>query len=256
MPRKNILSVLLAIVIFTASADTFYSTIYSSMIVKGYKAKVEFNGQKCSFRQDLFRFIASKPSQYNLTDSCFFLTFELSPLACNKGEKTAMSVFVALDSLPKTGISYPLVSIPESPDPDNNPIVRWTSDIGDIAAIQMSHMPVCNKANSLKGKIPESHQDERIILNSTEISDGYIRFDQIEPYSKGSPDYYIKLHMAFNGLLTGGDDNEIEMPVTVRKAEVTLYLVQKAYIEPLMFPIDYGWGYTYLPKDSFDPSAK
>lgn len=38
-----------------------------------------------------------------------------------------------------------------------------------------------------------------------------------------------------------------------KNAEATLYLVQHADIEPLMFPIDYGWGYAYLPKESFDP---
>lgn len=38
-----------------------------------------------------------------------------------------------------------------------------------------------------------------------------------------------------------------------KKAEATLYLVQHADIEPLMFPIDYGWGYAYLPEESFDP---
>lgn len=235
------------------SADTFYSAIYSNFIVKGYKARLEFNGQKCSFRQDLFRFIAAKPSQYNLTDSCFFLTFELSPMACVKGEKTALSVFVALDSLPETGVAYPLVSIPENPESDSNPIIRWTRATGGIAAIQMAHMPVCRKIKVLKGLIPESHQNDRIILNSSEITDGCIWFDEISPYSKGSSDYYIRLHMSFNGLLKGGENNEIELPVSVRKAEATLYLVQHADIEPLMFPIDYGWGYAYLPEESFDP---
>lgn len=174
-------------------------------------------------------------------------------MACQKGEKTAISVFVVFDSIPETGVDYPLVSLPENPESDGDPIVRWTRHTGNIAAIQMVHMPICKNAKQVKGMIDPSHSEGRIILTSTEITDGNIRFEEIGPYSKDSSDYRIKLKLSCNGRMTGGDNNEIEMPLSLTSGDITLHLVQHTELEPHLFPIDYGWGYNYLPKNSFDP---
>ncbi len=240
---------------FTIHAETEADLIsrlqIRDRIVRDYMAKIKINGKKYEYKKDIFRGLKPKSSQFAQSDSCFYLTFELSPLSQKKGEKTAISVFMIFDSKPEIGTSYPIVTIPENTNGNENErIINWNRDMGNIVALQIAHMPLC-KNYFAKDSVPTGHENDRIILNSFKISNGSMIIEKIEPYSEKSNDIAIKLSFDFDAVVKGDNDESHATRLSVRDAKVALYLVEHTELEPTLFPIDYGWGYEYIPANSF-----
>ncbi|MDE6371663.1 MAG: hypothetical protein K2K92_09270, partial [Duncaniella sp.] len=69
-------------------------------LVNSYAADLKINGARCKYLKQELRESTPKTSQYNYTDSCFYLTFLLGHEFQTKGDMAEISAFLVPDSLP------------------------------------------------------------------------------------------------------------------------------------------------------------
>lgn len=90
--------------------------------------------KKSVYRKEEPPYHTPKTTQYNISDSCFYLTLELSPKFQKSGEKADLSLFLFCDSLPSIGDKFPIIPVTFD---DDNPIKQWTKETGNAAILQI-----------------------------------------------------------------------------------------------------------------------
>lgn len=226
---------------FTLSGGYDPATIRMAL-KPGYRAELDINGHPCVYRKDELPALLPKTAQYALTDSCFYLTFDLSPEFQEKGEKAWISGFLIADSIPEPGRRYPLRQITYA---EGDPIIGWQTAMGEIATLQIAYMPECRKffpADSL----PAGLEKQRIILNSVDITGGYIEITEFKA-AKRRGLASLKMRMAFSATLAGGRDRQYSLDIVVSDGQATFHQVQKTDLQPMLFEIDYGWQDSFCP---------
>lgn len=236
------------------SEDTVRLTLRGPSVVEvgkrlkpSYRAEMEIDGEKCRYSKDELTAYTPKTSQYMLSDSCFYLTFDLAPKFQTKGEKTWISMFMILDSIPEIGKKYPVSTVRYD---ENIPIKEWKKSDGSVVTLQMVYLPLCGKMRRPDMLVPEL-QNKRVILNSVDISNGYVEVLEFQAARRLTPGR-IKLRTEFDVTLSGLETDDVVSTLSVRKGVITLSQVQEADIKPMLFEIDYGWQDRYLPADSYD----
>lgn len=215
-------------------------------VVLSYRAKMQVYGQKIGYEHYTVHNEKKQPLEFAETDSCFYLTFEISELSqSDKGVPTTLNFFLITPRRPQKGDSYTLTSIPESDD-ENNPIVAWDRSVGTMAAVQVFALPRCREVFAADS-VPAGHGRDRIILTDRSIDAGTLTIEEIEPRSKGSEDLYIKLRFDLRATMAGGEDDLHTFPIDIRGGEAELFYVKREEMMPLIFPIDYKWADIYVP---------
>lgn len=217
-----------------------------SQLKPAYRAELSINGKKCKYSKDELPYSRPKTSQYMLSDSCFYLTFDLSPHYQTAGVKTWISGFIVTSGMPEKGRKYPLTSLEYDED---EPILPWKRSMGDVATLQVVYMPAC-KDYFHDGSLPEDLRRKCIVLSSVAISDGYVEVMEFKEPKGGRP-ASMKLRLEFNASLAGGENGEHSSDIKVGKSEISLVQVEKTDLEPMFFEMDYGWQYRYLPEETF-----
>ena len=207
-----------------------------------YRAEMKIEGEKCVYKKDEIPEFRPKTSQYMLSDSCFYLTFELSPDFQTKGEKTWISMLMVLDSLPEIGRHYPITGFELEED---NPIKEWSGGMGDVVTVQLAYMPLCSKIFANDAMTP-AMKGKCMILNSTDVSDGYVEVVEFTPSLKSKPGR-IKLKFQLEAEISGTNADRYSRRIKVSDGVITLNQVEATNLRPLLFEIDYGWGDSYVP---------
>lgn len=229
-------------------ADTIYVTLKGpgenrtewSNLVKSYSATMNINGIKCSYLKNELKTFTPRTSQYNFSDSCFYLTFELGSQFQTHGLMSSLSIFLITDSIPVVGQRYTIGSITVS---DDNPIEDWTSVTGERAAVQVTCYPLCKDVLQEPFLTPEN-EDKRIILSSADLS-GEIEIKKIEKIKK-SDMYRMHLRLNADGVIRPKFLEGFEYPVRIKDADIRLGLVERADLRPCLFTIDYSWPDNYI----------
>lgn len=208
-----------------------------------YSANLSVNEEKTAYRKDEIPTHVPKTTQYNLTDSCFYLTFGLSPKFQTQGKKMDISIFLFCDTIPCAGERIPI--IPTSFDEDN-PIKEWSRDIGRVAIMQIGYFP---KATDILPQyyLTESTRDKRIILSTTETS-GEIEILSVKR-AKHPDQLEMKLRLNADASLNHRD---IDIPLHIKNGRIDLYQIENADIVPCFFEIDHIWPDPFIPANSFD----
>lgn len=219
-------------------------------VVLSYRAKMNVFGEKVAYEHYTVHRETPQPVEYAETDSCFYLTFEISELSqSDRGVPTTLNFFIVTPTRPRSGDTFPLVGIPESDD-ESNPIVQWTRAVGPIAAVQVFALPRYRDIFA-EDSVPEGHLRDRITLTDRSIDSGTITIEEIEPRSKGSDDLYVRLRFDdLRATLEGGEENRYSFPVSITAGVAELHYVKHEQMMPLLFPIDYKWADTYTPDRS------
>lgn len=212
-----------------------------SRLKPAYRAEMKIEGEKCVYKKDELPEFRPKTSQYMLSDSCFYLTFELSPEFQTKGEKTWISMLMVLDSLPKVGRRYPLCRFEYDEDA---PIKEWNRGAGYIATVQVAYLPPCHKVFPKDALIP-AMKGKRVIMNSTAVNPGYVEVMGFHP-SSGSKPGMMKLKTEFEVEVSVGGADGCSRRIVISDAVVTLNQVEATHLRPMLFEIDYGWGDSYI----------
>lgn len=214
-------------------------------VVRSYTAKMKINGDAVSYEHFTVHREKPQPLEYAESDSCFYLTFEISDLSQTSGVPCTANFFLILPERPAGGDSFSLRAIPESED-ESNPIVGWDRSLGPLAAVQICTVPRCREVFH-PDSVPEGRSRDRIILSDISIDSGELRIEEIEPRSKGDEDLYIKLTFSINATMAGGEDKRYRFPLAIADGKAELFYVKKEEMMPLLFPIDYNWGHIYIP---------
>lgn len=217
-----------------------------SQLKPAYRAELTVNGKKCKYSKDELPYSRPKTSQYMLSDSCFYLTFDLSPQFQTVGVKTWISGFIVTEGLPEKGRKYPLTTLEYDED---EPILPWKRSMGDVATLQVVYMPAC-KDYFPDDSLQEDLRRKCIVLSSVAIIDGYVEIVEFKEAKGGRP-ASMKLRLEFNASLTGGEKGEHSSAIKVEKSEISLAQIEKTALEPMFFEMDYGWQHRYLPEDTF-----
>lgn len=214
----------------------------NSRLKPAYRAEFRINGEKCRYSKDELPDFEPKSSQYMISDSCFYLTFDLDPKFQTHGEKTWMSVFMILEGRPERGRRYPISLVRYD---EGNPIQEWNRSCGDIAAVQLVYMPPCRKVMD-ENILPTQKKGQRVILNSVEIKEGFIEVEEFSE-SRKSASAMMKMKAEFELVVRGGEADGLSQELSIKSGSIMLSQIQKTDLMPLIFEIDYGWQYRYLP---------
>lgn len=215
---------------------------YSAM-VNSYTADINLNGNRCKYLRQELPEASPKTSQYNYTDSCFYLTFELSPKFQTRGSKVALSAFLISDSIPVVGKRYPVRPLLLDP---SDPITEWSRSSGETAVVQLTCFPLCKDV--VPGRLLEpADEDKRVILSTTQV-DGYMEVTRVKRLKK-SDMYSIDLRLEAAGIIRPDFFEGFEYPVEIKDGGIRLYLVEKSDLKPCLFAIDYAWPDNFIPVD-------
>lgn len=207
-----------------------------------YSANLSVNGKKHIFKRIEIPSHTPKLTQYNLTDSCFYLTFSLSAQTQTKGEKMEVSVFLFSDSVPYQGQRFKIVTPSFHED---NPIMEWTKDTGCVAVMQVGYFP---KASDI---FPDSNSinDKRIALSTVNFT-GEMEVLSIKP-AKYQNQLEIELSITAKATLDSEHYENLNIPLNLN-GKINLFQIERADIVPCSFKIDYEWPEYLIPIDAFD----
>ncbi len=201
-----------------------------------YSADLSVNGRKHVFKRIELPSHSPKSTQYNLTDSCFYLTFSLSPQNQTKGEKMEVSIFIFSDSIPHQGQRFKIITPGFNED---NPIMEWTRDIGFIAVMQVGFFP---KASDIY-PASDSINDRRIALSTINFT-GEMEVLSIKP-GKYQDQLEIELGLTATAILDSEQYDTLSIPLNIN-GKISLFQTEHADIVPCFFIIDYGWPDLFL----------
>lgn len=210
------------------------------MLKPSYTCELSINESRCRYEKREIRSQKPKTAQYTISDSCFYLTFDISPEFQTKGIKTWMSFFIVTNAIPKPGTKFPIKTIIYNVD---NPIKVWNTSDGDLAVVQIVHMPPCD--DFFNDSIAERHKNQRIILSSDQIINGQIEISEFNPGKSELASAKIKVELSAS--VSGGNNKEYSSTIYINNCTIDLYQIQKSNLPPMLFEIDYGWKDSYLP---------
>lgn len=212
---------------------------------RSYSADLIINGEKTLFRKKEIPSFTPKSSQYNLTDSCFYLSFDLSPRFQTKGVKMHISVFLFSDSVPSKGQRYQ-ISAPSFDE--NNPIIGWTKEMGNMAVIQVGYFDEAEKIFD-KSIVSDSIWDKRLVLSTMEFS-GSVEVISVRR-SKSHNQLGMEMKIIAEATLSSNYFDNIRVPLDI-DGRVRLYQIEKADILPCYFEMEFCWPDYLIPVDAFD----
>lgn len=212
-------------------------------MVNSYAADFNLNGVRCKYLKQELPEATPKTSQYSYTDSCFYLTFELSPKFQTTGLPTGVSAFLVTDSLPVVGKRYPVTPLTLDP---TDPIVVWSRASGEMAAVQITCFPLSSDALP-SGHIPPADTDKRVILSTTDVT-GSMEVTAVRRL-KNRDMYRIDLRLDASATIRPDFLDGFEYPVEIKDAAIKLYLVEKTDLKPCFFAIDYAWPDNFIPQN-------
>lgn len=209
---------------------------------RSYSANLSVNGKKHVFKSIEVPSFTPKPTQYNLTDSCFYLTFSLSPRNQIKGGKMDVSIFLFCDSIPHKGQKFKFIAPNFNED---NPIIEWTKNIGNVAVMQVGYFP---KATDVLSDL-SSMSDKRIVLSTSNFT-GEIEVLSIRQ-GKYNDQFEIELRLEAKAKLCSEHFPDFSMPLDI-EGKISLYQIESADIVPCFFEIEHEWPEYLIPLDIFD----
>lgn len=230
--------------------DTIKVTLYGKSIripnlsdyKKSYTANLLINNKRATYNKDEEPSHSPKTTQYNASDSCFYLTLGLSPKFQTKGEKMDLSVFLFCDSIPKAGDKFSIVPVTFD---DDNPIKQWTKHTGNAAILQIGYFPK-TKDVFPKELLSDSNKDKRVVLSTTEPT-GEIEVMSIK---KGKYQEQLEMKVKLNAEAVFYHEG-LKIPINIKDGVINLYQIERQNLQPLFFEIDYAWPDTYVPVDAF-----
>ena len=197
-----------------------------------YNAAFTINDEKTEYEYKSLRVFEAPSAIYNYDGKDFTLIFETVPYYLNTNK--ALSAFnfnIRLSEEPVPGKVYPLTR-----DSD-----------GDAALCAMMWAPLCDKINN--PEIAKAHPKERIILVADETTSGWVKFGKIS-YPKENV-AQMEITFELTATVTGGDNDEVSIPVKVSKGSIKLHHVVKESNYPLLpTPWFKDWK-KFVPKDYF-----
>lgn len=181
-----------------------------------YRAEIKIGGKTCRYECDEIPAFVPKTSQYMISDTCFYLTFDIAPRFQTKGPGTWLSMFMALDSIPTKGRVYPLR--PVSSLTGDSVVVEWDRTIGSVAAVQLALMP------------DKSHRE---VINATPSAPSTISVEEFRIHKSGLASIKLK----FTITVTLPDNSTLPVNATI-----DLRQIQPTDLHPHIFEIDYDWA--------------
>lgn len=209
---------------FEMGADTVKVTLRGRSALElqhelepSYRADLRVGENRCRYTCDEIPSFMPKTSQYMLSDTCFYLTFDLAPRFQTSGERVWLSMFMALDSIPGRGDVYNLVSVRDAVG--DSTIVGWNRGMGDVSALQIMMMP------------DKSSRDYRDLIP---LKGGKVKIEQFKIHKSGLAS--IKLRLTLEAVIKPGED------IVRVCGDINLMQIQKTDLQPCFFETDFAWG--------------
>lgn len=236
-----------------ASADTVRVTLKGPKIhipnlsdyKRSYSANLKVNGAKTVYQKEEIPSYTPKSTQYNLSDSCFYLTFGLSPKFQTKGVKMDLSLFLFSDSIPAIGVKFRIIKPAFN---ENNPIMAWTQEVGYVAVMQVGYFPETKDVVS-KEFLTDSIRSKRLVLSSMDFN-GEV---EVLSVNRGKHNDLLEMELGIDAKTELVSDyiEGIKIPLNIN-GKIKLDQTERADLTPCYFEIDYVWPEYLIPLRAFD----
>ncbi|MDE6378371.1 MAG: hypothetical protein K2K72_06480, partial [Duncaniella sp.] len=173
--------------------------------------------------------------QYNRSDSCVYLTFEIGPPFQTEGLRTSLSVFCVLDSIPLPGQTFSVTPMPVDKE---NPIVEWQRSCGETVCAQITCVPPCDQVLSPDCQSEES-RGKHVILSSTDVT-GTMTVTGVNTDKKGTLKG-LNLKLDLDCVMRPDFIEDFEWAVEIRDANIVLSQIERARLKPCLYMIEHAW---------------
>lgn len=153
-----------------------------------------------------------------------------------------VSIFLFCDSIPHKGQKFKFIAPNFHED---NPIIEWTKNIGNVAVMQVGYFP---KAMYVLSDL-SSMSDKRIVLSTSNFT-GEIEVLSIR-LGKYKDQIEIDLRLAAKAKFYSEHFPDFSMPLDL-DGKICLYQIESADIVPCFFEIEHEWPEYLIPLDIFD----
>ena len=206
-----------------------------SRLKESYRADMRVNGERCLYHKRELSETTPKTTQYNQSDSCVYITFEVSPPYQTDGMRTSLSLFCILDSMPQPGEQLAITPMPVG---EETPIVEWNSHAGQLVCAQVTCLPRCDEILPANYR-NESTEGKLVILSSTDVT-GNMEITGVKTDKKGKLQG-LNLKLDLDCVMRPDFLDGFEWPVRIRDANITLCQLEKAPLRPSLYRIDHAW---------------
>lgn len=199
-----------------------------------YDASFTINGEKTKYKEDYLPKFEAPYALYKHDGDGFLLYFTTYPLYLDTNKALSSFTFsIRLPEPPELGREYKITGN-QSGDSEK-----------EVVMCSMMWAPMCKFIDN--PEIVAAHPNDRIILTSDTITEGWIRFDRFNYPFEDSEKFSVSFRL--KAVVVGGDNNEVVMPVDVSKGKITFFRI-RAY--PMLTPEIHSLNLEkFVPKDYF-----
>lgn len=215
-----------------------------SRLKESYHAEMKVNGIQCVYHKRELPEFTPKTTQYNLSDSCVYITFEITPPFQTEGLRTSLSVFCILDSVPSPGDTFEVTPMPVDKE---NPIVEWQRGEGDLVCAQITCLPSADEVLPTESR-SEANEGKLVILSSSDVT-GKMTVTGVKTDKKGRL-LGLNVLMSLDCVMRPDFVEGWEWPVSIRDAHITLSMIEQAKLRPTLYQIEYAWPEHFVNKET------